>query len=734
MSKFYLPTDLDALYNAIRQLLTAAEPTLNIRKVTWQLVQHYLQGVRDFDAINYSDGTVRIGYYDQEGRLRFKLEDLIPKLQTELGRLYRMDLSPAVEKKSFGLDSIRQASISQMVLDDVLPDNKLDLIKLDALPPFLRFGTLGLYAYEDTDHTGRIVPEIEIVMPWELVPIPAEPQTTADICGLMRHRWVTLDWLRKHSMFKKKSAAEIAKILDGVEVHDMSFSDSPSGNFAESVSTTGEASQSGPPTGQVETIKNELDKLDKLKEEATGEVTRARRDKDAADRDAEQAQQLVRLTETWLVSNQMYVERYTITAHPKVIFDKSYEKKEQPIMPLWVARYSDVGGFYGRGYAETLIPINAEIEAAMENLFTNVQELDNYGILCVPTGLGITAQDFNVTGRPKIVWYSADPIMPQERPFNIAPANAGLMPSKIIEMGRGVQDDIAKQSPMFAGDAPGRLDSARSLGLLYEASSVPLTGPIASLAEAFSGIYMAALDICRRNWKQLDLSAASLTDEAIVGVVFDPKSGTINLDQNPIPHPSKVRISVRSRNPVSPEQEKAELQGALTNQVLTPMEFRIEARKRGLDIPVGNPQEWENYRRAVLNVLMLFGDGTTPGEPFLSENDMFQVHMYVISAFMAKPEYSLASPAVRDAFEKTLMSIKKRLGMLPPGTPYPEDQAGMDKQMMDAQGGQGEPGMAPPGGQGGFDINEILQSLSQGGGESPQPPQGGPPQPEPQGG
>ena len=689
-----LPTDKKLLAEAVRRQIQAALPRLNIRCADWQVVYHYLQGVREFREINYRTGRVSVGFYDNKGHLDYKHEDILGALRTELGRLHRLDIRPTVNRRGSGLDSLRDASVSKVALETMLPAYKMAKLKNSVLPPFIRYGMVGLYAYKRKDpERGIMVPEIEVVMPWELMPVPANISDESEMRGIMRHRWVDLEWLYKQGEMGK--AAKENK--DKLEVKRVSYGDSPQDGVERGVS---------------------------------GVTIRMGGDSIVPNPEAEQIpeQQFVQLTEVWLYQDEYRVGRYIVYVPKVILHDKEFEGKNSPLIPLRVAKYDDQGGFYGRGFAEPLIPLSAEVESALQNLFRNLQEIDVYGILCVPTSLGIERADFTATGHPRVLFYEQDYAMPDAKPFALEPINARDLPGVVVDLGAKLADRITKHSEMLSGDAPGRVDSAAGLGLLYEMSTIPLTGPTASLSAAFAGVYMSMLDMVRKDWKQLDVSSLTLSDPTVVGLSLDPKTGAISLKDRPIPSPLAVDVTIMSQGLTSPEQRKMELVQELKQQTISAMEYRIQARREALDLPVGNDQEWENYRRAVYNVLSIFGDGTNPGDPVLSQNDMPEVHIHVLSSFMARPEYNFADVKVRNQFENALDFYKRLQGEYPDQLPFPEDIAEMEKSGDIPLGAEqaGPPpltGALPPGSEDGAaaqgmgGLEELMQAMGGGGEE-----------------
>jgi hypothetical protein len=250
---------------------------------------------------------------------------------------------------------------------------------------------------------------------------------------------------------------------------------------------------------------------------------------------------------------------------------------------------------------------------------------------------------------------------------------------------------------MMQGGAPGRVDSQSALGYLYEVSNIPLTPTATALAKAISGCYRAMLDIASLTWDRHKIVEVSLLDDSLAGIILDPGTGTMELTENGIPHPDEVTISVKAMLPKSKEQEKMELMEALKMGTIDMFEYRIMVRKRGLEVPVGNESEWQNYRRAMLENIVLFGDGKAPGKVIVNVLDIHDVHLRVLQPFMARPEFYQASPEVREAFMKHYQAHLLGMGTLPDQAPNIDEAAGE----AGAQMGIGGQGMQPQG-MGGF--------------------------------
>jgi len=395
------------------------------------------------------------------------------------------------------------------------------------------------------------------------------------------------------------------------------------------------------------------------------------------------------LVEVWTETTDGYLAEY-------LIFAGSYEKLNQLYrydhsaskyyMPVKIARDIVVGGFYGRSFIDTLIPLNTEAEYSLSSLFQSVADFDLYGLMMWPASLGTPPEAMRGRDGVKRITFEPDYTTPELKPFNIEPAKLTKPQIDGAMIAGSLMDKVSNQpTEMMKGDAPGRVDSASGLGLLYETSGIPLSPTAKNVAEAVAGVYRSMLGICRDIWPAEKVVSISNLDDSLAGIAFDMETGEINLAKNAIPSPDEVNINIASEIPISKEQQKMELKESLDKGILTLDEFSFQVREKGLNIPVGNEQAWQNYRRAKLENLALFGDGETPGKVIVSERDMPLIHKSVLGAFMARPEYYAASPAVRNAFVKHDEEHDNVLGNFPEQMPLMEDAAEME--MKPPQGG-----------------------------------------------
>lgn len=637
--ELFLPKNIEQREKVLNAVISAGERHRHPHEVGWWLAHHYLQGCRDFTNINYSAGTLDVNYIDQDGVLRFRYDDVVSKFQSQVGRLLQIDLAPRVERKSIGLEDLRKASIAQIILDAVFPPGKVADLRLKLFPPLAKYGAIGLVVWNEGEDIG-----IDIVPPWELVPIPPHPLEEGDVKGIARIRMVPLDWVQQLSDTPDAGA----KVYEEMEKTRIPVGMVPTG-------TAGRFSVFG------ETISGESGTLQKG-------FGSKQTDKTYVD--------IVKFVEVWTKTNMGYLARYEMMAGKKHLFGRDFSKKHM-YMPINKCNDIKTGGFWGRSFVSVQIPLNTEMEYTLGSLFQYVQDIDAYGILCLPTTLGIPAAITRGTDGTKRIMYEPDYTSPDLKPFTLSPVKTGNFPVEVLKMGSVFADKLANQpAAMMKGDAPGRVDSQTGLGFLYEISNTPLAPTATDVANAMSNCYKAILDLVGAGvWPREKLIQVSMLDDTLAGVVLDPTEGTVSLATNIVPRPDEVNISVQSMLPRSKQQEKVELASSLAQGVIDLFEYRIAVRKKGLDIPVGNEPEWQNYRRAMMENIILFGDGRSPGEVIFDVSDMHEVHIRVLQAFMARPEFYQAAVEVREAFKQHYQAHLEMMANVPDQVPYNEELA-----------------------------------------------------------
>ena len=419
--ELYLPKNKWEREQVINSLVNTGERLRHTREVGWFLAHHYLQGARDFTNVNYGNGTIDVNYINEDGVLRFRYDEIVSKFQSQLGRLMQIDLGPRVERKSIGLDDLRKASTAQIVLDSALSPTAIEKLKLKFLPALTKYGCVALIVWNEGEDIG-----IDVAMPWELLPIPSNPLEDKDVRGLMRVRNVPIDWVEQLAVTPKA----------GSKIY-------------------GEMTKASIPVGKMPN--NTVGRFSTFGETVTTQETPTKWSMGSKKTDKTYVD-IVKLVEVWIESKTGHLATYEILAGSKLLYTKDYSKN-RTAMPITKINDITTGDFWGRSFVSTQLPINTELEYTMGKLFQNVQDMDAFGILCIPNTLGIPPQVVQASDGTKRINFDPDYTAPDLKPFILAPAKTGNFPAEVLKTGIQIANQMANQpAGMMRGEAPGRVD------------------------------------------------------------------------------------------------------------------------------------------------------------------------------------------------------------------------------------------------------------------------------------
>ncbi len=683
MARLALPKKPKELVDALDAELIPAELEANVHVTTHKIVDAYLAGVRRFRIMDRWSGNLSIAFENAKGELDMRYEEIVRLYLSEMGRYMKMEITPVAAKKGESLDALRKAAIGAATLGALSAPLPLDYIKRQALIPFLKHGTVGLNHIE----TGMsdMPDQIEVVPARQLRGIPAWVDGCGNLMGIERKRWVPMRWLqeRMKSVFDKKLDMKTSE-------SKMDARDVPWGGNSPDEGVCGEFGSAG--VGGVWTPRTDPIGLEISKGGGGGFYDRPGPRKDG--------RLYVPLEEIYIYDDtQQFVARFIIKVGKTILVDENFEENGVRVLcPLHVARHTDIGKMFARGYVAPLMPLNDQIEKMLASLFKNIAELDMFGTLFIPGASMIDIKKWRTGPRPKAEMFEPDPLNPSLKPFTIAPSNTGLMPAKVAEIAGDVLQKMSGQGPAFQGETSGRIDSAAGLGFLFNTGNISLGLPSHGFADAFSGVYARMLQVAKERLKPGETVKLATIDDAIAGVILDPQTGDMKLAENPIPQPWEIKVDIKDRQPRDREIRKQELKELYGMQLVDSTRFWITAMEENLDMP-GAPRElWETWRKATWQIITLFRDGQTPGNLDVGEHTQNpDIQLIKLQEFMNKIEFSLSSEAVRKVFEQWKMDLEILAGQrFPSELPPPEDVAAME-----AAGGQqraAQPGMGiPPG-------------------------------------
>jgi len=650
VAKVQLPKDKSALADVLKEAVDRAKSYRNPLSIEWQVNYWWMQGVRHFTITSYQSGRVMPSFESSDGKLNFRYEDALDKYQRELGRILRIQTRPKARRKALGLESVRKAAVAQVVLDHIVGDLDTESTDMALCEGLLMYGTMGIATWVDKSPGVFLDVEMEVVPPWQILPIPAKCTIAKDRSALIRHRSVPLKWLKEvRPKFKyPKDATQLE--IEYVPIGEKTSDDDEADIYGTGVGGTTTAKE------QSSTTQRKYD-------------------------DAEEP--YVELVEAWVHSKRGRLDRYIAMAGRAILEDTDYAgwpSNKKPVMPMEIVRHHHSGGFWGRSFLGPLIPVNQETEKMLGNLFKNVQELDNFGFMLLPATWGVKKEHLKSTARPKVIFYEPDYTAPTLKADRFQPTNTGDFPGRVASMGNQIMDRLSRESPMYSGQAAGRMDSASGHGLLMETANIPIVPVGTSIAMGYVNAYRVILQRARELLDDTSMLELAVIDDHVAGVSIDGATGGMALDDNnPIPDPDEVWLDIMEREPKAKDERKQELQGLMQMQVIDPVDFWWINHKEDLGFPegIGAKAIVDSILTCMYRNIVQWNDGKNPQEVVTSPHDRHIIHKRVLEAFMARPTFSLASEEVRDMFYARKKWHDAALGGFPEGVPKPEEAAEM---------------------------------------------------------
>lgn len=654
--------DDQALVDVLQTLVDPAVTERNVWQVGWWITRAYFQGMRDFHVSDLEEGEVFIGYEDEEGEMHLKWEESLTRLATEVGRLAQLDLNPNCSKQLNSLQSLRNASLSQVLLDAIGNFSDKDLLDIQFLTGVCMYGTYGIADWTDQESMLPLKQVTELIPPWELLFIPAGLSCPTDLRIKTRSRLVPYRELEKITGWRPPDEDAMLDIVE------MSPGVIAGGDTRYPLGST--MPDAGPMT----------DLYDHSTSEMQAESKR-RRKKDIV-KPVGRDEQYVIFREHYVLAPGGMVARYIAQAGRHIGIDMDHRRESRKVPdPIGVARYQDVGLAYGRSFSSKLIPFAMEMEKLLQQFLQDLADMDRFGYVLTPMGMGVNKNDFqNRAPGPKPVPYEIDYTQDVRGMFMpLQPSNPSDLPGRGLQLGMDLEDRLTAQGPMFGGIAPGRMDSAEGLDVLRSEGSTHLTLAALSVRGAYATYYRSALYniglAIQRNPTLIEEGLDIVRiDNSLAGIRIDPQTGRVMLSAEDVPDCWSVKIGIVSDDPAQKERRRQEALMMADSGRLSPLDFHLMNYKENWQFPVGDVATWENYVKAVLINLLMFGDGETPGqvpgagpadmgELFNESFDLPWVHLKAIEEFVRPAQFLLASKQVRDLFTQRYQYIQSKAGV-----------------------------------------------------------------------
>lgn len=664
MSTILPQSDKDLAEALCRMSAAGAELRAPLR-VEWVINYYYLQGVRKFRVLNWKTGAVNVTWESDQGQYKLRFEDVLEQYNRELGLLCQTDVRPETSPlKIMELDGHRKAALSRVYLEHITGNLPLSKLKSQLFEAALIYGTSGLFTWVNKDLGIQYGTAAEIVLPWELVPIPTPITMGSELRGWMRDRWVHYDALRERDPDLKLGKRDNPRNSPDPEL-DIRWA-----NLGERISGDDDINQSTPsatlPNEGVNTI----------------ETTGYARGSD----ESSTKLPFVRLRESWFMDEHENVHTMAAMVGKKIVRRADWqEASARPPMPGGIIQCYAAGGPFGRPWVSLLVGLNNEVESTISNVFRNAQELDVLPGLLLPANRGIKKEFLSAKNRPRVAFVDPDITGEKYQMEKIEPVNTGDMPGRTAQFGLSLMDRLGRNSELYRGGVPSRIESALGLGMLLETGNISRGPCLATCEDAFATIYKAMLWEGHRN--PPPKFRLTTVDDSVAGIVVADDGSVVLDSQRAVPHPNDVKVGIRGRDPRMIAQRKQELMQSLQMGVLSIDEAVWLNHVEGLGLPLGHDDLVRQIEVGMWRNIIAFGDGKTPRGVIVHEFDDHKTQLRVMSRFMRSMVYNLASQEVWDVFEKRMREHQAALGgAYPEEWPHPEEAA-MSEQVAQATGG-----------------------------------------------
>jgi hypothetical protein len=642
---YELTKDPQALCDSIDFHVERERTRLSFRLIMWKLAFLYAQGARRFDVFDPATGAIDAHFLDEEGSMEFQAQDLMWMIDRVGGQLAAMDVRLKALRKGMTLAAIRDRAITQVMGDGTTSDEQIEEAKTRFAYTLAALGCCGVVGHVEDHPTIGLSTDFEIIHPRELFPFPSLGHDYNKLGGLIRQHVVPLWWL------KKKFGRRVARNLDR-----MYWWEAEAGAIPGDEAGYGDEGSGG------------------------GSFEYASRDRSGGSRsspDKAGMVGMVRVEELWLMGHQRTVRRYAIKSGGYVLEDLTFDDLE--VYPsIGMARFVENGTFHGLGLFDLLFSIHRQYELLLKSLFNNVRDLDRYGVVVMPQQQFSERAVLRDVGRGlRTLAWNPDASLENFRPFSITPQNLGDVPGKTAAFARDIMQSMSPWQDLLR--EKGRIDSQAGLSFLDEKIRQLMTTPSRAVERAWSDAHRAALGSVAReiHLTQRAVPVNQLTLD-MAGVILDPVDDVVRFDRNPLPRLSAVTITIRESNPRSEIARKQEATALYALEGMQdPLGLKLLGIEEGLDFAIYSAEERAGYEMIVRQILLLYGDGESPGEIVTTPDTVMpDLQLRILARFMGSVTMAAASPEVQTEFIRYRRWLMEQSGMsLPEGVPNPDDLA-----------------------------------------------------------
>ena len=175
------------------------------RYTIWKLASYYMQGYRRFETFNPKRGVITPYITEADGSMGFQLQQLMVMINEVADTLSEIDVRPSVARPDNSLDSIRDRSTMQIVMDSISDEENLRGTKEQFGYLMASLGCCGLTGDVSSSPTIGLTSSYDVIHPRELFPFPSLGDDYTNAQGIMRQRILPLDYLAERLGSKVRS-------------------------------------------------------------------------------------------------------------------------------------------------------------------------------------------------------------------------------------------------------------------------------------------------------------------------------------------------------------------------------------------------------------------------------------------------------------------------------------------------------------------------------------------------
>lgn len=639
--RFVLPKDSRNAAMVIRRNCDRIDPYLTMWRLNTMLATYYAAGYRVFDQINPTTGHLVARFTEAEDDKHMHPlgeGQLLYQVQQIMGFLGSMNTRPVATSTVKTLDAIRQQGAANAILGSIYRPQTLEHIntELDYNFSYLGFGCLNV-SVEDHNSLG-MYNEIEVVHPFEVLPLPFLRIGQTNPLGITRRRLISKDSLIE--VYGKRKVKQLeddkSNSMHDFEAGDpMDFLDLSGTSFAN--------------YGQVYSMGTGAPFDNKIR--------------------------VFEIAETWIYGPMNTVERMLVTCGDVALEDRDLSETES-YCPLVYRRCYENGTFWGAGHFTMAFGATRRAELLRKSVFRTLINQESWPVLLLPHGQVNERTALGKFNGSKLRYLKYTTDMAMDRPptpMAIQPLGTNASTVQIAQFLEATASTV-NPVPDLAADK-GRIDSAAAIQFLDQEQKRSITGLMTKkrqlLGEAARVSAQRAVDLLMQDPRMIQVPKLTLD---LVGTVIDAKTKKIGFEDNPLPNIGRLEFTIMEGHPSNGLSAKMESMQLVGSGMQSADQFKLFCVQNDIDLAMDLSDVRQAHDNAVENILFLYNDGEQPQQVLINTNSVrADIELMVLDPFLASREFLEASTDVQSALLMYQNTLRTQLGnLLPPNVIMPQ--------------------------------------------------------------